>query len=239
MRIFKNLYFVFFVLSLVTTNLNAMKHSAEDEHEDGLPARMLELSSVISTPKVKIQKFEIDRIAQILEHIPKNGSTIVVFDYDDVISPSFKTDWCEENEENGTLATIKQLHKMGIKTMVLTARGNGESVDSYFFDLCIEPMCQKLKQAMWFENGALAENEPREGNIKNNKIITINQICFTSKMFGKGEGLEFLIDHKCFKEPPVNIIFIDDAVYNIESVEKAFKNRPENMFLFHYTLWAL
>ena len=242
MKMLKNLYFTCFVLSLGAANLQAMKRGSEEMLEEN-PAKKQKLfydedakNATDLKPKVRIQKnFLIDNISKILEHLPQNGSTVVIFDYDDTISPSFTDNWCEENEENGTLATIKELHKRGIKTMVLTARLHGEALSSCGIEVD-KWMSEKLHQTAWLDNGALATNELLEREIEGEKIVTINQICFSGGKHGKGKGLEFLIDNNYFKEPPANIFFIDDWGPCIESVENAFINRHENMFLFHYKM---
>jgi hypothetical protein len=222
---------MFFVLVISATNLNAMKCNADEAPEDESLAKEQELSE----PKIGEQKiFEITKIIQILEHLPQDRSSIVVFDYDDTLSPPFGPGWCENDEAHGTLATINKIHQMGYKTMVLTRRLHGQPYSARDSHYTQETMFEKLQQTQWLKNGALARDDLLEGKIEGHTIATKNQVCFSGGTHGKGKGLAFLIDNNCFKESPHNIVFIDDEKRNIESVKDAFSNRPENLFLFYY-----
>jgi hypothetical protein len=91
----------------------------------------------------------------------------------------------------------------------------------------------------WQEYNPLKISELQSLHIPNNTgncMLTINNIVFAGgkKPVWKGKAMTVLIDKDMLKSSPNNILFIDDDKENIEEFNNSFKDRPENVYLFHY-----
>lgn len=195
----------------------------------------------------------IKKIDEILKHLPQAGRTVAVFDWDKTISSDEgKYDLRELDEKSGTLPVINALHAQGIKTIVQTARfagasraGNLGSTEHEFIpklQKTVTSMLETLKPTDWKNHGALLNDDLAEYKItlelpslnERPYMLTLNQIVFAGGTYGKGASLAYLIDQNKFKDKINNIIFIDNSSKIVKEVRGTFKNRPENVYLFHY-----
>ncbi|MBX3487506.1 MAG: DUF2608 domain-containing protein [Candidatus Paracaedibacteraceae bacterium] len=197
----------------------------------------------------------ITEIKDAISKIDPSEKTIAALDWDQTISSEEGN--YELREGFKTTKAIIDLHTKRIKAFILTARLKGVGIeggitDGRYYpkeeidDLIVDQVNEMRKKLGpdWLKNGALKSNNLSEltiagsmaqsGTGRELKAIMSNQIVFSGGNQVKGETMKLLIDQDFLNEKPDNIIFVDNALYNMDEVTAAFEDRPEKVYLFYY-----
>jgi|GEM_PF-4421334 len=203
-----------------------------------------------STQATIVKQGCIKQISEIFNHLPKEGITVAIFDWDESISSKDGGyNMREIDPHTGTLAVLTKLHDKKIGTMVLTARLSGlglkgdDSTSAHdlkkYLDDYIKHMTEAVESTDWLKHGALKSNDLKELNLQpdtdfDDYILIRDQIAFAGGASGKGEAITKIIVEGLFKNKPNNLLFIDNKKSNIDEVHVEFENRDERVYLFHY-----
>ncbi len=183
-----------------------------------------------------------DSIIDVLNpFIEEEKQILLVLDWDNTMTL--------ENGKNVPLregATTKEvfvrLQELGVKTIVLTSRLNGQSLQ------CPGEYGQEIiKEAINYtlvgpkendidikKSGALGDNSYEEFQIEHTDCHVVIQDQFVFAGPYKGEALMEILSSPRLACAPDVIVFVDDQMANIESVEASLKDTNYSGILFYY-----
>lgn len=202
-------------------------------------------------PIEEIAKIEDFALQISKEMTPEN--TLIAFDWDNTITKDDGED-TEFREGEATKNLIVELQSRGFKPLILTNRLKGygttklpesfnskEEFTEFVKEELIEPMhkmgLELQKNSPFKESEGYLEFQPTDS--ENYIVIIFDSIVFSGSLEEggsmKGWGLLSIIDQYLTTHPEVKyILFIDNDLYHLNAVKKAFESRKEKVMLIHY-----
>jgi len=215
-----------------------------------------------------VQNKCIKEIAEVLQNLPKDlskqGSTIVVFDWDDTVAPwddilrttprTFSPREAEGSNKLGTIGVIRALQEQGIKNIALTGRLSGFRIEEKErkdvkknLDANIQNMLKLVGSNEWMQHGAFSNTElmemkiPGALNLSREKGAKERSLYFIANnhfVFAGGNIVKGqvlqLIIDNNLVVSPDNIIFVDNDEKNTNDVANKFNNSRQNVYIYYY-----